>query len=197
MKTIALVYYSGSGATHQMAEAIAQGAKTQPGIQVIRYRITGEDIEHGRFSDPDLFTSLQQADAIVFGSPTYMGGPAAQFKAFADASSDSWSGQGWRNKLAAGFTVGGSLGGEQDSTLNYLFVLAMQHGMLWVGMDMPNGYDDKSINPMGRQLGASGHTPTGQLSHADLKTADHLGQRVAALLQTQSAIISAPVPSLA
>ncbi|WP_046219050.1 flavodoxin family protein [Photobacterium halotolerans] len=196
MKTIALVYYSGSGATHQMAEAIAQGAKTHPGIQVMRYRIAGEAIERGRLSDPDLFASLQQADAIVFGSPTYMGGPAAQFKAFADASSDSWSGQGWRNKLAAGFTVGGSLGGEQDSTLNYLFVLAMQHGMLWVGMDMPNGYEDKSINPLGRQLGASGHTPNGDLSEADLTTAAHLGKRVAALLQTQPVVISTPAPTL-
>ncbi|KDM90426.1 flavodoxin family protein [Photobacterium galatheae] len=197
MKTIALVYYSGSGATHDMAEAVAQGAKTQPDIQVIRYRISGEDIQNGRFNDPDLFASLQHADAILFGSPTYMGGPAAQFKAFADASSESWSEQGWRNKLAAGFTVGGSQGGEQDSTLNYLLILAMQHGMLWVGMDMPSGYHDKRINPMGRQLGASGHTPEGALSEADLKTASHLGQRVATLLLSQFAAEKSPVAEIA
>ncbi|UTM56835.1 flavodoxin family protein [Photobacterium sp. CCB-ST2H9] len=197
MKTIALVYYSGSGATHQMAQAIAEGAKTQPGIQVMSYRISDEDIHHGRFNDPELFASLEQADAILFGSPTYMGGPAAQFKAFADASSDSWSEQGWRNKLAAGFTVGGSQGGEQDCTLNYLVTLAMQHGMLWVGMDMPNGYDDKRINPMGRQLGASGHTPAGELSTADRMTASHLGQRVAGLLYAQSGATHTAVPALA
>ncbi|MDO6704831.1 flavodoxin family protein [Photobacterium sp. 1_MG-2023] len=197
MKTIALIYYSGTGATHQMAEAITRGAQTQADIQVVSYRISGDAIQQGRFNDPALFASLQQADAILFGTPTYMGGPAAQFKAFADASSDSWSGQGWRNKLAAGFTVGGSQGGEQDSTLNYLMILAMQHGMLWVGMDMPYGYDDKRINPMGRQLGASGHTPNGELSEADLKTAAHLGQRVAGLLQSQVAEENTPATALA
>ncbi|WP_175564229.1 flavodoxin family protein, partial [Pseudomonas aeruginosa] len=31
-----------------------------------------------------------EADAIVFGSPTYMGGPAWQFKKFADATSKPW-----------------------------------------------------------------------------------------------------------
>ncbi|EPO6698409.1 flavodoxin family protein, partial [Pseudomonas aeruginosa] len=38
----------------------------------------------------DEVARLVEADAIVYGSPTYMGGPAWQFKKFADATSKPW-----------------------------------------------------------------------------------------------------------
>ena len=38
----------------------------------------------------DLVLDLAAADAVVFGSPTYMDGPSWQFKKFADASSKPW-----------------------------------------------------------------------------------------------------------
>jgi NAD(P)H dehydrogenase (quinone) len=79
---------------------------------------------------------LLAADAIVFGAPTYMGGPSWQFKKFADASSKPWFTQAWRNKLAAGFTNSATLNGDKLSTLQYLFTLSQQHGMLWAGMGM-------------------------------------------------------------
>ena len=62
-----------------------------------------------------------------------MGGPAAKFKAFADATVESWFAQAWRDKLAAGFTVSGTPSGDKFSTLQYFHTLAMQHGMIWVG----------------------------------------------------------------
>ncbi|XUJ34422.1 flavodoxin family protein [Bradyrhizobium japonicum] len=57
-----------------------------------------------------------------------MGGPAAQFKAFADASSYRWSQQRWADKIAAGFTTGACAGGDQLHTLTYFTILAAQHG---------------------------------------------------------------------
>jgi hypothetical protein len=68
------------------------------------------------------------ADAIVFGSPTYMGSVSWQFKKFADASSKPWFAQEWKDKLFAGFTNSASMNGDKFSTLTYLFTLAMQHG---------------------------------------------------------------------
>ena len=67
---------------------------------------------------------LAAADAIVFGSPTYMGGVSWQFKKFADASSKPWYVQAWRNKLAAGFTNSATLNGDKFSSLQYLFTLS-------------------------------------------------------------------------
>jgi NAD(P)H dehydrogenase (quinone) len=50
---------------------------------------------------------------------------------------------GWRNKIAAGFTNSLSLASDKANTLGSIFVLAMQHGMIWVGTGMapgnPNG----------------------------------------------------------
>lgn len=76
---------------------------------------------------------LDRSDAIVFGSPTYMGMTSWQFKKFADASSKCWFSQAWKNKIAAGFTNSASINGDKHSTLHYSITLAMQHSMIWAG----------------------------------------------------------------
>ena len=128
MKKIALVYFSGTGHTHLMAEAVAAGARAVEGVEVTLHRITGEQIKDGRWQDEATVKALQEAQTIVFGAPTYMGGPAAQFKAFADATGMVWFQQGWRNKLAGGFTHSGSPSGDKLSTLQYLADLAFHLG---------------------------------------------------------------------
>ena len=77
--------------------------------------------------------TLLGADAIIFGSPTYMGGASWQFKKFADASSKPWFGQAWKDKIGAGFTNSASMNGDKFSTISYFITLAMQQGMVWVG----------------------------------------------------------------
>ena len=62
-----------------------------------------------------------------------MGGPAWQFKKFADASSRPWLSQAWRNKLAAGFTNSASVNGDKFSTIEYFWTLSQQHGQIWIG----------------------------------------------------------------
>ena len=137
MAQIAVVYFSKTGTTEKLAQAIMSGVREAPGVQVFSHNITGNEIVEGRFVNPDLFESLKTCDAIIMGSPTYMGGVAAQFKAFADATSPYWSKQQWVNKVAAGFTCGSGLNGDQSISLQYLNTLANQHGMYWVGLDMP------------------------------------------------------------
>ena len=89
--SISGTYFSISGTTEKLAHAVARGANGMADIAPCR--ITGDDIVSGRFQNETLLETIDRADAIAFGSPTYMGGPAAQFKAFADASSDRWSEQ--------------------------------------------------------------------------------------------------------
>ena len=64
--------------------------------------------------------ALGAADAIVYGSPTYMGGPAWQFKKFADASSKAWFGSAWKDKIGAGFTNSASVNGDKQAALTFL-----------------------------------------------------------------------------
>jgi Multimeric flavodoxin WrbA len=95
MKSVVVVYFSGSGHTHLMAEAIAEGVRQVADVSVELVRIHGEQIVNGRWQDGRAMEKLDRADAIVFGSPTYMGGVAAQFKAFIDAASSRWCSAVW------------------------------------------------------------------------------------------------------
>ena len=181
MIKIAVIYFSQSGNTKHLAQAIISGIKSTPDVQVITHQISGKEIIEGRFKNTSLFETLKDCDGIVMGSPTYMGGVAAQFKAFADASSDYWSEQAWSNKVAAGFTCGSALNGDQSMSLQYLFTLASQHGMYWVGLDTPQLGDHQTLNPLGCQLGLVAQAKSTGINEDYLATAFYLGQRVANL----------------
>jgi NAD(P)H dehydrogenase (quinone) len=182
MTTVSIVYHSGSGHTTKLAEAVAKGASTVPGVQVKAVPVEGKDIVEGRFKNPALMEQLDGSDAIIFGSPTYMGGPSGQFKTFADATAGAWFGQKWKDKVASGFSVSNSPAGDKFSTLQYLHTLAMQHGMIWVGLGempmQPNG-----VNRLGSFAGATAQAgqehPDVAPSEGDKLTGEVLGRRVA------------------
>lgn len=184
MSTVSVIYFSGTGHTTKLAEAVLKGASSVPGVTTQFIAISGDDITKGRYSNDSVMEKLDASDAIVFGSPTYMGGPAAQFKAFADASAAAWFQGKWRDKLAAGFTVSGSPSGDKLSTLHYFFTLAMQHGMIWAGLP-ENPYNEQGINRLGSYSGAMGQAgqedPEVAPNAADKLTGEILGKRIAEL----------------
>jgi multimeric flavodoxin WrbA len=180
MRNIVIVYHSGYGHTRKVAEAVAAGSRGS----LLAIDAEGNLPEGG-------WERLAAADAIVFGSPTYMGGPSWQFKKFADASSKAWFSKQWRNKIAAGFTNSATLNGDKFSTINYFFTLSQQHGMFWVGMGMhaPNAKastrDD--INNVGGYAGLMTATPSDasadEMVPGDLSTARAFGERLVEALQ--------------
>ena len=184
MKTVSVVYFSGTGHTQIMAESVAKGAEQVNGTTVQILRITGEQITQGRWKDEAIVEQLNQSDAIVFGSPTYMGGVAAQFKAFIDAASAIWFQQGWKDKIAGGFTHSGYPSGYKQGTLLYLVINAMQHSMIWVGTG-EMAMQENGVNRLGSFLGPMGNTPPDfsggapQLEPGDLLTAELYGTRIA------------------
>lgn len=188
MPTVSIVYFSGSGHTHLMAQAVADGASKVEGITVELLRIVGEQIVNGRWQDDAILEKLNQSDAIVFGTPTYMGGVAAQFKAFIDAASSIWFQHGWKDKIAAGFTHSSSPSGDKQGTLLELATNAAQHGMIWVNVgDLQSflfGKDD-GVNRLGGFLGAMGQSPLDMsekeavIDSGDRLTAERFGQRIA------------------
>ena len=179
MPTLAVVYYSATGTTATLADAICCGA--QELLSTLSYRVLGTDIVDGRFCNEDALVLVDRADAVVFGSPTYMGGPAAEFKAFADASGDRWSEGRWKDKVASGFTTGTCPNGDQSHTLSYFTVLAAQHGMIWCNLDIPGGCDPAGRNRLGTQVGLATQGPSATLAEEDILTTMHLGRRVASL----------------
>ncbi|WP_341685134.1 flavodoxin family protein, partial [Limnohabitans sp.] len=125
MAKTAVVFHSGYGHTQFIAQAVAKGANAQ---------LVAIDAD-GNVSESD-WAVLDAADAIVMGSPTYMGNVSWQFKKFADASSKRWFTRAWQDKFFAGFSVSASLNGDKGMTLAYLNTLASQHGGLWVSLGM-------------------------------------------------------------
>ncbi|MDE1938861.1 MAG: flavodoxin family protein [Alphaproteobacteria bacterium] len=197
MTRVAIVYHSGYGHTHEQAKAVAAGAASVPGIEpeLLRIENAGQDFA-------PVLAKLEKADAIIFGSPTYMGSASAPFKAFMEASSKPWFEQKWRNKMAAGFTNSGSQSGDKESTLMQFVTLAAQHGMVWVSLGLPPGNNStkgsvEDFKRLGISIGAGAQSPVDAgpdvgPSASDKKTAEHLGRRVAeAAKQWNSALIDA------
>jgi NAD(P)H dehydrogenase (quinone) len=184
MPTVSIVYHSGSGHTAAFAEAVALGAKAVAGITVHLLSVEGKDIVEGRFKNDALLATLTASDAIIFGSPTYMGGPSGQFKCFADATGGAWYQQAWKDKIAAGFTVSAGASGDKLSTLEYFFILSQQHGMVWIGTGiLPYAAGHGAINRFSFSSGAVGQAnqePVTEAPNADDKaTGTYLGKRVA------------------
>lgn len=176
MSRTVILFHSGYGHTAKVAQAVAEGS----GGTLMAIDAEGNLPAGG-------WEQLAAADTIVFGSPTYMGGPSWQFKKVADASSKVWFTLGWKNKLAAAFTNSATMNGDKFSTLQYMFTLSQQHGMLWVGMGMHAPNAKKStrdeVNNVGGYSGLMTVTPSDasaeEMIPGDIATAKAFGQRVA------------------
>jgi len=111
-----------------------------------------------------------------------MGGVSGPMKAFLDATLHRWYQRRWVDKVAAGFTVSSTPSGDKLSTLTSLVVCAMQHGMLWVGLDQ-SPLNAEGLNRLSFYLGVGGQAEFGGAEvaiHApDRATGVLLGARVA------------------
>lgn len=186
MTKIVIVFHSGRGHTHRVAEHVQKGA-TAAGASVELISIDSD----GCIPDA-AWNALKSADAIVFGSPTYMGGVSWQFKKFADASSKAWFAAEWKGKIACGFTNSASLNGDKQSTISYLATLSAQHKMLWSGTGMPPSSTKAAtrddVNHLGGYLGLLVTTPSDasveEMIAGDLRTAEVFGSNIVEVVRT-------------
>lgn len=182
MPKIAIVYHSDGGHTELMAEAVQEGAASIEGTQAALHRIDRKAIVEGRYQNDALLDELDGCDAIVFGCPTYMGDVSGPMKAFLDATLHRWAQRKWVDKLAAAFTVSSTPSGDKLSSLTSLVVFAMQHGMLWVGLDQ-SPLNAEGLNRLSIYLGVGGQAEYGgkevAIQAPDRATGVVLGARVA------------------
>ncbi|MDO6563804.1 flavodoxin family protein [Amphritea sp. 1_MG-2023] len=177
---VAIAYHSGYGHTEVLAQAVAAGVENAGAVAIT---LSVADL------DAINWDTLADTDAIIFGSPTYMGSVSGPFKCFMDATSKVWYAQGWKDKLAAGFTNSASLSGDKLNSLIQLSVFAAQHSMLWVSLGVVNGNnnskgDPQSLNRVGGYLGSMATSnadegPELAPPQCDRDTAQALGARVA------------------
>jgi NAD(P)H dehydrogenase (quinone) len=178
--SVILAYHSGFGHTARLAEAVRDGAAGVPDTAATMMSVDAVTEQQ--------WIMLDEADAIIFGSPTYMGSASAAFHAFAQASSTRWFTMAWKDKIAAGFTNSAGKGGDKLHTLQYFSVLAAQHGMHWVNLGLPPGWNssagsEEDMNRLAVFMGATAQSNADEdasmMRESDLRTGAHLGRRVA------------------
>jgi NAD(P)H dehydrogenase (quinone) len=181
---IAIVYHSGYGHTKAVAEHILKGAQGVSGVNALLISVDELPAPNADRSMGGRWNELAAADAIIMGSPTYMGDVSWKFKQFMEYSSGIWFQQGWKDKLAAGFTNSGSLSGDKLHALSTISVFAAQHSMVWVGTGITSkGTAPTDLNRVGSYMGLMTQSDTAPADvtppSGDRQTAELFGARVA------------------
>ena len=164
--TILIAYYSQSGHTKAMAEAVAGGARKVANVQV--RMMTVEEVKK---------EDLLHADAIIVGSPVHNANVAPEVVKFIDG----WPFEGAPlfNKIGAAFvTAGGISSGEELTQMNIL------HSMLVYGMIVVGGADWSSAFGASAITGEKpfdGKEKNVVVADQFLKKGEGLGKRVAEL----------------
>lgn len=156
---VLLLFDSRGGLTEQLAEAVAEGVRAVPGIE-LAYR---------RLDDADP-SELAGIDALILGSPNWSG-VTGKLKEWFDRSGDLWETGELAGKPGGAFTAGWSRSGGIEATLWQLLHLLLAHGMIVVGLP----WTDR-MRQSGSYYGATAH---GEVTDADREQARALGRRVA------------------
>ena len=144
---VLIVYYSMYGHINRMAEAVAEGAKTVKGAEVVLRRVPetlpkevlvkmGAIEAQKKFENVPVATvdELESADAVIFGTPTRFGNMCGQMRQFLDATGGLWAKGALGGKVGSVFTSSGTQHGGQESTLLSFHITLLHHGFVVVGL---------------------------------------------------------------
>lgn len=140
MVDILICYYTRTGHTAHMADAIADSAREVEGVRVAVKSVT--DIEAG---------SLLDYDAIVMGSPTYYGSMAAEVKKLID-DSVAFHGQ-LAGRIGGAFASSANIGGGNETTIMDILKALLIHGMVIQGVATGDHYGPVAIGDLDKRSG--------------------------------------------
>ncbi len=187
---VAVIYYSATGTTYALANAIAEGARSAGAeVRVLKvrelapeeaiasnkgwaaHRLETQDVPEATLAD------LEGSDALIFGAPTRYGLPAAQLKQFLDTTGPLWGAGKLVNKITSGFTSAATLHGGQESTILALYN-TFYH---WSSITVAPGYADPIQFAAGNPYGTSFVSQNGAVKPDDtaIAAARFQGKRVA------------------
>ena len=197
---IYVVFYSLYSHVYQLAEAVVEGAKEVKGTEVSLFQVpelmpedalekSGAKKIRERFSHVPIITpdQLEDADAIIFGTPTRFGNMAAQMRNFLDQTGGLWMKGSLIGKIGSVFTSTGTQHGGQETTITSFHTTLLHHGMIIVGVP----YSEQRLMNMdeitgGTPYGAStlaGADGSRQPSENELEIAKFQGRHVAEITQ--------------
>ncbi|MDO9458397.1 NAD(P)H:quinone oxidoreductase [Nocardioides sp.] len=188
MTKLAIIYYSGFGSTHAMADRLATTAENLGAeVRLRRVRETAPDevvqsvdgwaahaasVADQPTAEPD---DLDWADAAIFGSPTRYGHVTSQLQSYIDTLGPLWQEGKLADKVYAAFTSSSTLHGGQETTLEAMHTTYAHFG----GIIVPPGYTDSIKFSDGNPYGVGKVTGGGgDLDDTDNAALDHLVTRV-------------------
>jgi NAD(P)H dehydrogenase (quinone) len=194
---VVVVYYTMNGHTHRLAEAVAEGARQMKGAGVALCRVPetlspadlkmrGASEEAGRiFADVPVCTPevLEEADAVIFGTPSYFGNMSGQMRTFLDSLGDLWKRNALVGTVGSVFVSSGSQHGGQEAAILSFHPTLLHLGMVIVGL--PYTFESqRRVDEVagGSPYGAStivGRAGERMPSETDLAGARFLGKHVA------------------
>lgn len=161
---ILVVYYSATGNTASLAEALAKGA-LDTGAEV-RLRTVAETappeaiaansrwqsyVDSPARAELATLADLEWADGLAVGTPTRFGGPASQLKSYLDTTGGLWAKGKLADKVATSFTTASTAHGGLEST-----ILAINNVFYhWGAIIVPLGYASKHLLESGNPYGGS------------------------------------------
>jgi NAD(P)H dehydrogenase (quinone) len=132
MGKVLVAYYSRTGNTEKMAQAVADGARAS-GVEVVLKRIG--DIKAAE---------LLGYDGLIFGSPTYYGTMAWEMKKIIDESVE-FHGK-LAGKVGGAFSSSANVGGGNETTVLDILRVFLIHGMIVEGTAHGDHYGPVAIN---------------------------------------------------
>ena len=190
MAKVAIIYYSATGTTYELAKAVETGAReagaetkilkvkeTVPEAVTDKNEGWQKNIEATRNVTEATTADLEWADAIVFGTPTRYGGATSQLRAFIDATGALWARGALIDKIGSSFTSAATLHGGHENTILSLNSVFYHWGMLIVSP----GYNDPIQFQMGNPYGVSHTSGNGTIppDETAIAAARFQGRRVA------------------
>ncbi|MFC4874455.1 flavodoxin family protein [Negadavirga shengliensis] len=160
---VLIAYYSESGNTKAMADAVAEGVRSVEGIECVLKSM--DDIRE---------EELLEAGAIIVGSPVYNANLAPPVQEFIN----SWpfEDRPLKNKIGAAFATGGGISIGEEAVLLGILRSMLIHGMIVVGgEEVEAAFGASAITEEGPFGG-------GEIHELFLKKAEGLGKRVGELL---------------
>jgi NAD(P)H dehydrogenase (quinone) len=192
MPKVLVLYYSSYGHMEQMADAMAEGARsagaevdirrvpeTAP-AEVVKAAGFKADTAHPVIEGPN---ALKDYDAIIVGAPTRFGRMASQMAGFWDTAGGLWASGALNGKVGGAFTSTATQHGGQETTLFSIITNLLHFGLTIVGLDYgfagQSGVDEvRGGSPYGATTIADGDGSR-QPSQSELDGARYQGRRVA------------------
>lgn len=188
---VLVLYHSSYGHIEKMAEAVAEGARSEAGVEVVVKRVP-ETMPEEAMKQANMKVEqkaplatpaeLADYDAIVFGTPTRFGNMSAQMRNFLDQTGGLWAQGKLIGKVGSVFTSTG-VGIGNESTILTTQVTLLHHGMVVVGVPFgAPGIGDISEVHGGSFYGAgtiAGSDGARQPSEMELGMAKYQGAHVA------------------